>query len=278
MKKSLKIPLLIISLAGLLLLSGCMEYEESLVIYPDGSGTIQMKYAIDKTYFDQMREMYKTMAETMPGSDIPSDPTEMMFNKDKIDSSLIQQDRGVALIDYKKYRDEQSDIWEMGFSFDDVNKLYIIGSVITPEDQSDMEPEATTDDIIKIYTKQPDGTFKYYRPLDDYDTGEGTVDDAYNDYESDSPEYGNEDEDNASGATDEAQQVDEEIQDLFTNLADSAQDLGDKMIIFHVTFPGKIIESNATTIEGNTATWQYKLSEINGDIPVQEATIQPDTE
>jgi hypothetical protein len=47
-------------------------------------------------------------------------------------------------------------------------------------------------------------------------------------------------------------------------------------LTFTVTFPGKIVESNATRVEGNTATWEYKLADLEGEQePVMTARIKP---
>jgi len=54
-------------------------------------------------------------------------------------------------------------------------------------------------------------------------------------------------------------------------------DAAKRRIHFSVTFPGKIIESNATRVEGKTAIWEYKLSEmqkLEGRLPELTARVR----
>ena len=44
---------------------------------------------------------------------------------------------------------------------------------------------------------------------------------------------------------------------------------GHTSLTFTITMPGKIVESNATSIEGNTATWKYDLMLVSFNHPVE---------
>jgi hypothetical protein len=61
----------------------------------------------------------------------------------------------------------------------------------------------------------------------------------------------------------------------FTAQTDSiAQVMDQHKMRFSITFPGKIIETNATTIDGNTAIWEYTLKELQTNQPDQVTVFE----
>jgi phage terminase small subunit len=72
----------------------------------------------------------------------------------------------------------------------------------------------------------------------------------------------------------------EKMDEAMENLGEGLQSMFARMDKAHVkitaTFPGKIIESNATSVEGNTATWEYKGQALmTAGVPTLTARIQP---
>ena len=85
-------------LFGMILLSGCFNYEETLVLNKDGSGTVQMKCSVAKSYLEQMQKMYEQMAEAMPDMEIPENPGDAIFNREDIEEAVRADNSGLLLI------------------------------------------------------------------------------------------------------------------------------------------------------------------------------------
>jgi hypothetical protein len=99
-----------LGLAMLLIFAGCFDYEETLVLNKDGSGSIQMHYAVDKSYLNQMKDMYEQMAADMPELEIPDDPGETMFNEEHIRQTLAEEQANVTLDHYRISETETSKV------------------------------------------------------------------------------------------------------------------------------------------------------------------------
>jgi hypothetical protein len=70
------------------------------------------------------------------------------------------------------------------------------------------------------------------------------------------------DEEEYDAATDESIEGEESgdpVDEFEQKLKDSFEGIAIKMV---VTFPGEIIESNATSVDGNTATWEYSIEDM----------------
>lgn len=256
-----------------LLFAGCIDYEEHLTFNSDGSGTIYMKYAVDRVYLDQMMEMYKGMAQTMPDMEIPESPTETMFKREEIEAGLAREDGRIKLIKYEISEDDKAYKWDMEFSFTDSDDLGLLYAALSPEDQMP-EEEQPTDDV-RWLTEQDDGTLLFVRDLngDEEFTEENEGSDGYEDYYND--EYADDSEDEDDGDSPFDQSMDEGVEQLTDAVEQMAEGMANHIIVFKVTFPGTVIESNATSVDGNTATWKYKLGEFQTAPPAQRAVIKP---
>ncbi|UCG62351.1 MAG: hypothetical protein JSV52_03435 [Candidatus Zixiibacteriota bacterium] len=264
----------------LVILGGCIDYEEHLVLNRDGSGTIQMKYAVDKAYLNQLKEMYEQMAQAVPEMDIPDDPSETMFDKAHIETVLSDENSRVKLVHYEKSENENSQLWDMKFAFQDINNIEYLGDALSPEDEYENEygddNRDADEEVIHMLVKQDDGTLLFYRPLDDYNSGREDEELYYDDYGDDyGDDYSDYDEVNGGAMGELGQQMDEGVRQLGDHITRVAEGMENHDIVFRVTFPGDILESNATRVEGRTAIWQYKLGELNGEIPAQKAIIRP---
>jgi hypothetical protein len=272
--------LTLICLAGLLLFAGCFDSEETLVINADLSGTAQMKFAVEKSYLDQMKTMYEEMAKMMPDAEIPSDPKDMMFNKVELEQALAGDDAGVELVSYETSESEDSHIWDMRFSFEDVNRLDAVYSALSPDDdddefQTDREGDNENENHQPLMTKQADGTWLFYRPFEDASIEEEYSGEGEEYYPEDEEEYSDDDYDDGDEPSDPlASEMMEGLDQLTGDIKSMAEGMKRHKMVFVVTFPGEIVESNATSVDGRTATWEYTLDQLDKDSPVQRAVIR----
>jgi hypothetical protein len=274
-----KVPGMVLCTA-LLCFAGCLDYEEVLVLNADGSATIQMKYAVDKVYLNQTKAMYEQMAQYMPEMEVPEDPADLMFDKAHIDATLAEENSGVELLAYDVSSTDQAQVWFMSFAIADINNIVALDKALSPQqdqfEQDEQFQEADPVDEHPLLTKQDDGTLLFYRSFDDdlpsQDFGDGAAEESENwgDYQGE--EYDDSDDPLGNVLT---EQLEEELGQFVEGLDDIANGMRDHTLRFSVTFPGEIIESNATSVDGNTAVWEYTLEELDQLRSPQTAIIKP---
>ncbi len=271
-----------VAVLALLFVSGCFDYEEMLVIDDNGSGTIQMKFAMDKAFFDQM----EAMGESMGDEEAEEEPVEEMFSRSQIEQSLEEQGLDIELISFDSSETEESRIWNMKFAFKDISQIANINNSLSSEEDQDLEFGG---DQEVHYAQQDDGTWLFERSLGG---GESMAPPA--DFEGDTEDEPAVEEGAAATAEEEDTAIadDQADSDMSTeeggmdDFADAMAEMAAQMakmmeglekhkMQFSVTFPGKILESNATKVEGNTATWEYSLMELSSNPPKQRAVIEP---
>ncbi len=261
------------------LLAGCFDYEENLVLNADGSGSIQMKFSVEKTYLEQMKQMYEQMAQNMPDMEIPDDPKDVMFNKGKIEEALGAEDSGVKMVTYELTETDNSQVWLMKFTFEDTDDLDVLDKALSPDEDDEEEEDydqGESHDNKQLMTKQDDGTWLFFRSFNDDDSDEERSDDDaeyfHGEYlaEQEEPEDDYYDEESESEM---AEQLQEGLGQVVEGLDQMAEEMGKHKLRFTITFPGKVIESNASSVDGNTATWEYTLEQFETLKPEQNAKI-----
>jgi hypothetical protein len=96
-----------------LFVTGCIEYEEKIVLNGDGSGRITVHYYID--------EMMTSMMDKMPGEKSDKE-MPFIFEKEKIQSELASDDIKVDKIE--SYKDDEGKLHLVAdLSFKDINKI-----------------------------------------------------------------------------------------------------------------------------------------------------------
>ena len=248
---------------SILLMAGCFDYEQNMILKSDGSGTVKVSYIVEKAYLDQIKKMSEAMAKQSGGSVKPTDPAETMFSKSEIEKTLKTHDSGIKMLSHEMSETDYSRKWDMEFSFADVNKLDVLADALT----GDSEDYNLSDDTGSIYVRQPDGTWLYSQPFmeDDDSGGDGEeygYEESEEDYQEDYPEeYSDEyDEDdisdlNMEGAGEAMEKWSEDMKDLVESMASHK-------IRVAIEFPGDVVESNATSVEGKTAVWEYTLEQM----------------
>lgn len=284
----------------LLTLTGCFDYDENMVINKDGSGTIEMRYAIDESYLKQIEEMNRQMAQQMG---IPAEETvgatSGMFNKDEIEEALKAEESGIVMTSYEESVTDGVRNYRLNFSFEDINKLYYLYMAVYPNDEDEYETNpgveyegeesfAEIDSVPPtLFAEQDDGTWLFQREMADeemsaeeegaYGMGEEQSIDSYPEDES-----GNEVDFGAlsdilgeQGLEEALGGLEAQMQGLEAQMQNMADQMGEHHIRFTVTFPGTIIESNATSINGNTAVWEIKLDQMQQGLSDLRAVIKP---
>ena len=269
-----------ILIGSLVMLAGCIDYEEVIMLNKDGSGTIKIHYALDKSYIKQMEEMSKSMGgeSSTPENigDIPSE-TEVREQFDKMSSSSVK------LI---SYRTSETDGWQtmdMELSFESMSDLSSINKIFAEEGADSSGISGTA-----YYEKQPDGNWLFKRDLAGM-SGEQTANQMDM---SGMTDMTDEDEANAAANTPDSinyEQAMKEMQEAMKEMPEqpeggeqdvNTEEMQKQMaaamegmqamfagmekakLKVTVKFPGKVMESNATKIDGNTAVWDYSIAEL----------------
>lgn len=258
MKKVLSLCLIGVLLAVV----GCIDYQETITLNDDGSGTINIRYAINKAYLDQA-------AQFGEGEDSESyDEMDEMPSEDEIREQLEMTESSVKLVSFEESETEKWRIWAMEFSFEKLSDFNEIGQALADEEDYD-----SSDEPQRSYVKQPDGMWLFAHSLSGGgDAGEFELDEVYDetDMPSDSEfaeamkqmqeamgEYSDESEE--EGDDEEMPEADSAMAALAEGMEMMFSGAAEAKLKLTVTFPGKIVETNATSVEGKTAVWEASL-------------------
>ncbi|MEW5923722.1 MAG: hypothetical protein AB1746_07025 [Candidatus Zixiibacteriota bacterium] len=296
--------LMFLMAALLLLLAGCYQYEEHLTINDDGSGVLKMHFVMKTDYIREMRAMLNAAEAEAPEDEGETFSMETIFDRAAIEKNLEASNCGLKLTGYNLVETEDTTAWDMEFAVADVNKLYDLNEALYPEESlSGMNNDEEDDDdteIPAVFSKQENGNWQYLRYLDEVaaandDEEAGVYDYDYSyDYPADTENYEDMTEEPAYDSDipyEDSQMVYEKTGDILYDSAMSAmsddsmqaymeefmqmtQDMMECKMRYTVTFPGKIVESNADETNGNTATWEINFKDMNSGIPSMRATIE----
>ena len=259
-----------------LIFLGCIDYDEAIILNPDGSGTVSVQYKIASSYFSQV----SMMAQQFSGqTSEENDPTEGMLERDDIETVLAKSNSGIKMLAYDKQKTDDAWTWDMEFSFEDVNKLHLLGVATSIDHEDDLDQNFSELEMEPIFTQQDDGTWLFLRDIEsdeDQATGENYDGDSETDEFDSDHDYDTEE---GYQGTNEAElsEDDQDAGEMFEGMAEQMQGLDKEMakhkIRFSIKFPGQIVESNATATEGNIAIWEYKLNEMS-DVNMMRAVIR----
>ncbi len=252
-------------LAAALLAAGCFDYQEYVVLKKDGSGTLDMRIGMQSAMLDGLLGM----AQAFGNQDEPAEEDEAFISKAGIEKYLAENDAGVKMLSYEEADEGELHVWKIKYSFNDLSSIHHIteslnddfdamedmaGNGEPEEEDADMQPELS-------FTQQEDGTWLFERGMetDGQMPGMGMGDEES--WEDDAEAAESEDNEPAQAADEEAEGGDGA--DEMTQAVDQmTAAMGKYGIKLTVEFPGEVIESNATTVDGNKATWAFKLNEM----------------
>lgn len=275
----------VLALLFLLCLVGCLEYMEQVKLNKDGSGSTQLRFAVSKDYFKQMDEMRRMMAQMTDGESESVEQPAIISSKEKIKMFFTEIRSGAKLESYKVSETDDFRVWNLSFTFTKLAELDHIGaSVFQNEDEVEEEDQMGEDSLDMehqpsvTFTKQDNGTWLFTRTMPNDDTsGEMEMDDGYpdNNYVG-GQEYSDDYSEEEGG--EESSMIGDSIEDaLGAFTKEMEQMVGDPnkpAITFSVSFPGKVVESNASTVDGNTATWAFTFEQLSDSLPTMTASIE----
>jgi len=261
--------------AAVVLGFGCIDYAEQLQLNKDGSGRISMKMAVDDENYQLMKEMAEAFGET--GS-APMDGVD----ESRIRAVLKERNSKAKLEKYAESTRGGDRVWEMAFTFTGGDDLADIGAAL----DEDGDPSAPF-----TYEKQPDGTWLYRRDLEmDEDEASVVVDmkadelglpagigEGFDPENFDTEEFAKNMEKQMEQLQKMAQKMESMEPRLEERKASIEEDSKNRSVRFAVTFPGEVIESNATKVEGKTAVWEYTLVDMQameGKMPALTARVK----
>jgi len=248
---------IILLTVSLLIFAGCFDYEETMIIDKDLSGTVEIKYSMDKEYLKQLESMLKMLGEAMGESKTEVNSDEVMFSKSKIEDALKSRNAGIKLLSYSTSETDSVKVWNMQFSFQTIDSLKALADAISMQ----VGTVAGQYDSGPVYSKQADGTWLFARPLSGNMAGnesEAAGDSANVQANQQSGSTGERfpgKDTSMTASNPDSQELPEDVQ----RMVDSMKN--DKIRIT-VKFPGRIIESNATSTDGSSATWEYTLEQM----------------
>lgn len=249
-----------------MMIAGCIDYSETITLNADGSGSIKFHYGIDKAMMQQMDSLSSSLGDA---GAVPGGMDEDIWTKEEIETSLKKEHPGIKLVDYREFENDDWKIWEIEFTFDNLALFEVFSTVMDEATEDAKQSEAD-----RTYVRQDDGLFLFTHrfhaadnsdmmapPVDfsDFDMP-GITDESEDQYADESFGEDSETDVEYDDTTDYEQGI-EELGDAMTGLAEGMgsmmSSIGKAKVRISVTFPGEIIETNATNTDGNTATWEY---------------------
>ncbi len=274
--------------------SGCLDYSEKLIIKKNGGGSMSVRISVDKEARAQAEEMADNMASAF--GDMGGAPQEMddpfsSLDEDRVRARLKEKGSKAKLKSYKKYDKGGDEVIEMEVSFPNGDALSDLAYALSDDDDSSAEIPFT-------YEKGSDGLWHYSRNQDSDESDFSMNDAPPGAMPGGMPDMGGmgggREMPNIPGLPQGmdpskiAEMSDEErqkmVDDMMAGLQESMQKMqagqGDmeanfnqmkakaeesmegRKIRFEVHFPGKVVDSNATSVKGGVAIWEYPLSDV----------------
>lgn len=214
------------------LLAGCLQVDTTINVKKDGSGTINEKILMSKTFINMMKEFAMAFQDSSSAEQQFS-----LFKDDEIIADAREYGTDVKYLSHSFISNDGWEGYEAIYAFDDISKIRI---------QPDPDSKVA---MSEGGTETNDGGEYYFFKFKKGDVAELTIDRPEIDFNSESEE------DESSGETAE-QNYDE--------LGEEALKMMDGMKInIAVKVDGDIASSNATYADGSTITlFQMNLSEM----------------
>jgi hypothetical protein len=262
MRKAVGIVLVLIAVA---LIGGCIDYSELLELNADGSGTMAMQFTVHKKYFDAFG---KAMGMESSDSSSNSDSSAYnLFKREDFEKQIAEKKLNVKLLDFSQKATDSTLMSIVKFSFKSIKDMMTVSSQMGKQDMS-VEPAPER----KVVFEKQDAGWHFLR--DFQDSSFNTMMDGMLDTTAlnTSPETTKPEGDSTADSMSQA--FGEAMQDMSKMMAKMMlKAFSDCHVQLAVKFPGKIVKTNATKVEGNTATWEYKLMDIPKAPKQLEATI-----
>ncbi len=264
---------LLLALAAAVLLNSCIEYKEKVSLNKDGSGTVDIHFAMSAEYLKQMDDLMKMTAKFSGEEAGKIEQPNMISTRTEIEEFLAQSKSNVKLLEYSAPDSTYDGTVDAKFSFSSLAELDIASASLFPDDNPAAEMEGPS----ASFAKQDDGTWLFTRAMHSGSemvesmAGEEGISDMLDGGLSEGDDEG------ASGESDVDLKLDDfvgtDLEALARDMEKAANDEENPAIEFTISFPGKVLTSNATVIDGSKATWSFTLEQISKSISAMTATI-----
>ena len=207
----------------ILLLTGCIDYSSTVIVNPDGSGTIEETILLDESITQILASFMQDF-----GDSAKNESDFDLFTEEEIVDNAAQMGEGVKYISSKKIENGGKEGYTAVYQFDDITKLKLTddpsekipsGELMIPETGED------NDNITFTFKKGNVSILNVLLPESEYDS----LDFAMNPTGDDS-------------TAEESSSIDEETRMILKGLKISMK--------FEII--GNIIETNAAYLENNT--------------------------
>ena len=230
--KILKSMLLYASLT--ILLAGCLQVETKINVEKDGSGTINEKVLLSRTFVNMMKEFAQAFQDSTSTEEFS------LFKEDEIKADAKDYGEDVKYVSHELISDDNWEGFEVVYSFNDITKIKIQPDPGSKVGMGDEEGEATAD---KEY---------YFFKFKKGDVSELIIDRP-------PIELNSELEENKDTAI-TSEQNDEEMGEEFLKMMEGMK------INIAVQVDGKIASTNASYVDGSNITlFQMDFSEMMKD-------------
>jgi len=210
----------IVVLAAVLALAGCIKVDQTVSINPDGSGTLDMVYGMSEQTIAQLEAM-EQMAASMK--------QEGMEVEAESDSPLDFDEAEVR----KKFAEKKPEgVQLLDVSSESRDGWKYMNVKLAFDDLESLKNTEFFEDNELTITKNAEGNYVLVQKLGSEEMGMPA-----------GPQAGSE---GAQGMDDKAMQA-------------MATMLSGLRIAMTVAVPGEVIETNATQVEGNRASWVYDI-------------------
>ncbi len=229
--KKLKAIIILFSLS--LVFSGCLQIGTTINVKKDGSGTINEKVLMSKTFINMMKDFAQAFQDSASTEEFS------MFKDDDIIADAKDYGDDVKYVSHKFVKDDNWEGYEAVYSFDDITKIKIEPDPDSKVGMGD-EGEGTAEDTEYYFFKFKKG--------------------AVSELIIDRPAFELNDESNETGeenSQETSDQDDEEMGEEFLKMMEGMQ------INIAVQVDGKISGTNASYVDGSTVTlFHMDLSEM----------------
>ena len=219
------------------LLAGCLQVDTTINLKKDGSGTINEKVLMSKTFVNMMKEF----AMAFQDSATAAEEEFSLFKDEDIISDATEYGDDVKYLSHSFINNDEWEGYEAIYSFDDISKIKI-----QPDPDSKV---AMSEDE----TESEDGSEYYFFKFKKGDVSELIIDRPEIEF--------NKDSENGESSSEEVTEQNED------ELGEEALKMMDGMKInIAVKIDGEISSSNATYVDGSTITlFQMSLGEMMKD-------------
>jgi uncharacterized lipoprotein YehR (DUF1307 family) len=268
---------LTLALLCALLIAGCIDYEETLELNADGSGTMGMHLTVYIKEIAAIDEMMGSYSE----DSTQDTATITLFTREELEKKLKDRKSTVKLLDFKEQRSESTLVYDFKYAFTNLQEMLEISEqmgknemMVEPGSEPGGEPESAPE---ITFRKDKSGQWQYAREFEAASMG-GMMPAAEDTTKPENPSL-----ETAESTDSLVEPLVEAVDTMMAAMGSMMTGMADMMtkafanhkMRMTVKFPGTVVESNATSTNGNMAVWEYKFTDMAKAPKLLQATIKP---